>query len=54
MFYAFLANDLREFDVALKAAAEAAKYPESAKQAAQITEAVNATIENRENQRKKP
>jgi tetratricopeptide (TPR) repeat protein len=54
MFYAFLANDLREFDVALKAAAEAAKFPETKKQAEQIIEAVKATIENRENQRKKP
>ena len=54
MFYAFLANDLREFDIALKAAAEAAKFPETAKQAQQITDAVKATIENRENQRKKP
>jgi tetratricopeptide (TPR) repeat protein len=54
MFYAFLANDLREFDIALKAATEAAKYPDTARQAAQIIEAVNATIDNRENQRKKP
>lgn len=54
MFYAFLANDLGKYDVALKAAAEAAKFPETAKQAAQITEAVKATLENRANQRKNP
>jgi hypothetical protein len=54
LFYAFLANDLREFDIGLKAAAEAAKYPEAVKQAQQIIDAINATIENRENQRQKP
>lgn len=52
LFYAFLANDLREFDTALKAATEAEKYPETSKQAKQILEAVKATLENRENQRK--
>jgi tetratricopeptide (TPR) repeat protein len=54
LFYAFLANDLREYDIALKAAAEAAKFPDTKKQAEQIIEAVKATIENRENQRKTP
>jgi tetratricopeptide (TPR) repeat protein len=51
MFYAYLANELRDYDTAIKAATEAKKYPDTAKPAQQIIDAVNATIQNRESQR---
>jgi tetratricopeptide (TPR) repeat protein len=49
LFYAYLALDLKEYDDALKAAAEAAKFPEAAKEAAKMQEAVKATLQDREN-----
>ncbi|HUJ43637.1 MAG TPA: hypothetical protein VLW52_08520 [Opitutaceae bacterium] len=52
LFYAYLALDLKRYDDALKGAAEAAKYPEAAKEAAQMKEAINATLLDLESRRK--
>ncbi|MDD2763713.1 MAG: hypothetical protein PHE83_07035 [Opitutaceae bacterium] len=49
LFYAYLALDLKEYDEALKAATQAAQYPEAKKEAKQMEEAIKATIQDREN-----
>jgi tetratricopeptide (TPR) repeat protein len=49
LFYAYLALDLKEYDDALKAAGEAAKFPEAATEAAKMQEAIKATLQDREN-----
>ena len=48
LFFAYLALDLKQYDDALKGATEAEKYPEARKEAAQMKEAVNATVADRE------
>jgi len=52
LFYAYLALDLKQYDAATKGATEAAKYPEAKKEAAQMLEAINATVLDRENRLK--
>lgn len=52
LFYAFLALDLKRYDDAMKGATEAAKYPDGAKEATQMQDAINATILDRENRLK--
>ncbi len=49
LFYTWLAYDLKEYDNAMKAAQEAAKYPEAAKEAARMLEAIKASILDRDN-----
>ena len=43
LFYAYLAYDLKYYDEATKAAQEAAKYPEAAKDAAKMLDAIKAS-----------
>ena len=43
MFYAWLAYDLKYYDEATKAAQEAAKYPEAAKEASKMLDAIKAS-----------
>ena len=49
LFYAWLAYDLKDYPDALNAAQEAAKYPEAAKEAARMIDAIKASILDREN-----
>jgi hypothetical protein len=49
LFYAWLAYDLKNYDDAMKAALEAAKYPEAAKEAARMQEAIKASLQDRDN-----
>jgi hypothetical protein len=49
LFYAWLAYDLKSYDDAMKAALEAAKYPEAAKEAARMQEAIKASLQDRDN-----
>jgi predicted Zn-dependent protease len=49
LFYAYLALDLKEYDEAIKAVAEAAKYPEAKTEAARMEDAIKATLQDREN-----
>jgi tetratricopeptide (TPR) repeat protein len=52
LLYAYLALDLKVYDEALKAAEEAAKYPEAEKEARKMIEAIKAEVTNRETQMK--
>jgi hypothetical protein len=49
LFYAWLAYDLKNYGDAMKAALEAAKYPEAAKEAARMQEAIKASLQDRDN-----
>jgi hypothetical protein len=49
LFYSWLAYDLKDFDDAMKAAQQAAKYPEAAKEAARMIDAIKASITDRDN-----
>jgi tetratricopeptide (TPR) repeat protein len=49
LFYAWLAYDLKKYDDAMKAAQEAAKYPEAAKEAARMQEAIRASLQEQDN-----
>jgi len=48
MFYAYLALDLKEYDLAIKAAQEVQKYPKHEKEGKQMEDAINATKADRE------
>jgi len=47
LFYAWLAYDLKDFNDATMAAQEAAKYPEAAKEAARMLDAIKASLQDR-------
>lgn len=48
-FYAVIAYNLKEYDTALKAAAQAAKYPDTKKEAVNIQKGVQASIQDKKN-----
>lgn len=50
LFYAWISYDLKDYDDATKAALQAEKYPEAAKEAARMMEAIKASLQDRENQ----
>jgi hypothetical protein len=52
LFYAWLAYDLKDYNDALKAAQQAGKYPEAAKEAAKMEDAIKASILDRDNRAK--
>jgi tetratricopeptide (TPR) repeat protein len=48
-FYAVIAYNLKDYNAALKAAAQAAKYPDTAKEAKRIEQGVKASIQDQKN-----
>ncbi len=48
LFYAYLALDLKEYDVALKAVEQAKKFPKGVGEATKMEEAIKATIADRD------
>ncbi len=48
-FYAVIAYNLKDYNAALKAAAQAAKYPDTAKEAKRIEQGVQASIQDQKN-----
>ena len=51
LFYAYLGLDLKKYDEALKAAQEAAKYPEAAAEAKRMEDAIKASMQDEANRR---
>jgi predicted Zn-dependent protease len=49
LFYAWISYDLKDYDDATKALQEAAKYPEAAKEADRMMEAIKGSLQDREN-----